>query len=400
MGQINILSTDGTHKAGLSFTGTSDISVDAGNILQSTDSIANIANGKILVNSDGSTTITGAGNTLSLSKANNIPALKFKGQTDGVVIEGSDTGLKTYINGTEQVTIDVNGGVHFKKASVKLLGGSNYNENIRMMPGSSDYSSIAFGATSSDSGTCEGQWTLARFPLAGFNQKFAIRHNAIDMLEISKSGVFTFANSTNTYAANLWSTPPVAGMANASYISVDHLNIQSMRTTLDRQWNNEPSITIRNDTTNGSQANFRIHGINGVSGGDYSVVVVSDGGYASSDRRRKTDIKNIENPLDTVKKLQGRQFKYVNSELKPQVQMSKDNGNKFGFIAQEIEDIIPQAVKVIEGEVSIENEVGYADGYAVDYSSLTALLVEAVKEQQEMIEDLQKEIKLLKENKW
>ena len=30
MGQINILSTDGTHKAGLSFTGTSDISVDAG----------------------------------------------------------------------------------------------------------------------------------------------------------------------------------------------------------------------------------------------------------------------------------------------------------------------------------------------------------------------------------
>jgi hypothetical protein len=36
MGQINILSTDGTHKAGLSFTGTSDISVDAGNIASKT----------------------------------------------------------------------------------------------------------------------------------------------------------------------------------------------------------------------------------------------------------------------------------------------------------------------------------------------------------------------------
>ena len=33
MGQINILSTDGTHKAGLSFTGTSDISIDAGNLI-------------------------------------------------------------------------------------------------------------------------------------------------------------------------------------------------------------------------------------------------------------------------------------------------------------------------------------------------------------------------------
>jgi hypothetical protein len=37
MGQINILSTDGTHKAGLSFTGTSDISVDTGNIASKTE---------------------------------------------------------------------------------------------------------------------------------------------------------------------------------------------------------------------------------------------------------------------------------------------------------------------------------------------------------------------------
>jgi hypothetical protein len=58
MGQINILSTDGTHKAGLSFTGTSDISVDAGNIatnggdiiLKNSDSIISSTRGAIRYN--------------------------------------------------------------------------------------------------------------------------------------------------------------------------------------------------------------------------------------------------------------------------------------------------------------------------------------------------------------
>lgn len=162
----------------------------------------------------------------------------------------------------------------------------------------------------------------------------------------------------------------------------------TQRCTYDRGWNNEPSITVLNDTANGSQANFRIHGAGGPSGGDFSVVVISDGGFVTSDARRKTGIQNITNALDTVKRLQGRKYQYVNSDLQPQTHMSAANGYKFGFVAQEIESIIPEAVKTIEGEVAIPKENGYADGYVVDYGSVVALLTEAIKEQQAIIEQL------------
>ena len=50
-------------------------------------------------------------------------------------------------------------------------------------------------------------------------------------------------------------------------------------------------------------------------------------------------------------------------------------GTNLGFIAQEMEQIIPALV--------VENAEGYK---SVDYSSMTAVLMEAMKEQQTIIE--------------
>ena len=50
-------------------------------------------------------------------------------------------------------------------------------------------------------------------------------------------------------------------------------------------------------------------------------------------------------------------------------------GTNLGFIAQEIEQVIPALV--------VENAEGYK---SVDYSSMTAVLMEAMKEQQTIIE--------------
>ena len=53
MGTINIQSTDLSHKAGLTYTGTSDKTIDVNNVLQTSDTTASIASGKVVVNSSG-----------------------------------------------------------------------------------------------------------------------------------------------------------------------------------------------------------------------------------------------------------------------------------------------------------------------------------------------------------
>ena len=93
----------------------------------------------------------------------------------------------------------------------------------------------------------------------------------------------------------------------------------------------------------------------------------------SSDRTKKQNIKSLENAIEIVQNLRGVEFEW------------KENGQKsIGFIAQEVEEILPEIVHGEEGEKSVE------------YGNLTAILVEAVKAQQAQIEDLKKEVASLK----
>jgi hypothetical protein len=151
------------------------------------------------------------------------------------------------------------------------------------------------------------------------------------------------------------------------------------RGALDRAWDNYPCITIYNHTDRGSQGEFRFHGINGPNGGDYSILVRSDGGFASgSDARRKTDVEPIEQPLAKVLALQGKRFCIVNNEGEEQQHLSC-NGRKIGFLAQELIEVVPEVVQFYP-EADTPTENGWASAYSVDYASLTALLSEAVKE--------------------
>ena len=61
-------------------------------------------------------------------------------------------------------------------------------------------------------------------------------------------------------------------------------------------------------------------------------------------------------------------------------------GTNLGFIAQEMEQVIPELV--------VENAEGYK---SVDYSSMTAVLTEAMKEQQTIIEQQEARIGNLEE---
>lgn len=127
--------------------------------------------------------------------------------------------------------------------------------------------------------------------------------------------------------------------------------------------------------------NFRLSGANcyigegfASSGTRLTVGTSGDGSNAIanawtvfSDRRFKDNIETITNPLGTIQALRGVTYNWKSSGLKD-----------IGFIAQEVEDVVPALVYTNE-------ETGYK---SVDYSRMTSILIEAVKEQQKMIEEL------------
>jgi hypothetical protein len=97
----------------------------------------------------------------------------------------------------------------------------------------------------------------------------------------------------------------------------------------------------------------------------------------SSDRRFKKEITSIENSLAKVLALRGVSYQWRRDEF-PGREFGE--GNQLGFIAQELKEVLPEAVK--------QGEDGY---YAVLSSAVVAVLVEGMKEQQEQIEALREE---------
>ncbi len=88
-----------------------------------------------------------------------------------------------------------------------------------------------------------------------------------------------------------------------------------------------------------------------------------------SDRRLKENIQTIPNALDKVLQMRGVTYQWKDG---------RETGDRMGFIAQEVEPILPQVV---------DNK---NDHYTMQYAPITAVLIEAVKGQQAEIEALKK----------
>jgi len=92
-----------------------------------------------------------------------------------------------------------------------------------------------------------------------------------------------------------------------------------------------------------------------------------------SDKRLKTNIKDIDYGLDTIMKLNPKQYDW-----------KKDNRHDIGFIAQEVEEVIPEIVK---DKKHFDKEIK-----TLDYEKLTAVLIKAVQEQQQQINELKEKL--------
>ena len=95
---------------------------------------------------------------------------------------------------------------------------------------------------------------------------------------------------------------------------------------------------------------------------------------SSSDRDLKTNLLKIDTAIDKVEELGGYEFEW-NSNIGDERIGTKE----YGVIAQEVEQILPHAVKI--------NSRGYR---TVNYNSLIPLLIEAVKELSGKVEELER----------
>lgn len=133
--------------------------------------------------------------------------------------------------------------------------------------------------------------------------------------------------------------------------------------------------------------------------GDAKLCTVTDGiclgtycGFATdwvatSDCRLKTNIQPISNALSVVNQLCGVCYKFCDDI---------ENENRIGLLAQEVLPILPE---VVSHSIPSDDDLKYGitdDRLGLKYDKLTAILIEAIKEQQVQINELKLEIEKIK----
>jgi hypothetical protein len=91
---------------------------------------------------------------------------------------------------------------------------------------------------------------------------------------------------------------------------------------------------------------------------------------AFSDKRLKTDIKNIDNALSKVMKMQGVYYKRNDID---------DAREQVGVLAQDIEEVLPQVVLTADDEMKTKS---------VDYGKICSVLIEAIKDLKQQVDEL------------
>jgi hypothetical protein len=152
-----------------------------------------------------------------------------------------------------------------------------------------------------------------------------------------------------------------------------------------------PDIIIGNDPVNYGRAVYpsqnnmcRIGTPNNQFAAIYAQYHYSGSTYHFSDSRLKENFRVIEKPLEKLLLMNGLKYDFINqgndtiSNEKEKQELLKMQKDKLGFLAQDLEKILPEAVLYKEDE----------DRYYIEYNALIPVIVEAIKEQQIKIDEL------------
>jgi hypothetical protein len=127
---------------------------------------------------------------------------------------------------------------------------------------------------------------------------------------------------------------------------------------------------------------FRFGTVSGSGVAVYRNAVTGILSVTSSDERLKQNINQITGATEIINNLRGVYFNWKDNEDFN----SGDETRQIGMIAQEVEEFLPEAVALN----------GNKDYKTIRYSEMIGLLVNGIKEQNEIIKSLQSEIELIK----
>jgi hypothetical protein len=205
--------------------------------------------------------------------------------------------------------------------------------------------------------------------VGGTTDRISVSADAVDIAStyVGQSSITTLG----TIGTGTWQGSVIA----SAYLDADTAHLTTTQTFSGaKTFSAAVSITDSTASTTKTTGALKVTGGVGIEG------ALNVGGdvvaYASSDKRLKDNIKNIENPIQKVQKLNGVTWDW-NSNA-DELQQSLPN---VGVIAQEVEEVLPQLVH--------NRDNGFK---GVDYAKLTGLLIEAIKEQQKQIDELKSKL--------
>ena len=157
------------------------------------------------------------------------------------------------------------------------------------------------------------------------------------------------------------------------------------------------AVTVTNSSVVGTSTNLQINSLGvGTAGSATAGEIRATNAITSffSDERLKENITEIDNAIDKVMSLRG--VTYTSNELAESFGYANKD-EQVGVIAQDVEKVLPQIVKpapfdIISLQEGIEISRSGENYKTVQYEKLVPLLIQAIKEQQVMIEELQKKV--------
>jgi hypothetical protein len=209
-----------------------------------------------------------------------------------------------------------------------------------------------------------------------------ITDNSVGAAELNVTGNGTTAQylRSDGDGSFTWATPPDT---NTTYSAGAGLDLTGTTFSIESDLRDNVQYVGRDGNDyiyqDGSNIRFYINGAEDwrmVAGGafhaDGDVIAYS---ATISDERLKTDIKTVENALDMVNKMRGVTFTY-----------KKDGKKSAGVVAQELEKVFPRAIHETQLPLKAEDDKEYK---VVQYDQLHALLIEAIKELTDRVEELE-----------
>jgi Chaperone of endosialidase len=296
--------------------------------------------------------------------------------------------------------------------------GGNYNEGMRLTSGTGSWSNIQFGANTTGVGTQTNQWIVGKRPDGNFvmslagNQEGASRflidqgggvqspiyydgNNTgyyVDPASNSNFNTGTFNGALTSYAATTnagLNCTMAAGMAGGNGAvfngSTGNAYGSSAMTVYGSSYGAAIRFVIGSTTYTNNTVAAWFYNNNTTLVGSISCSTTATTYATSSDYRLKENVMPMPSSIERLNALKPCRFNFINEPTK----------KVDGFIAHEVQEVVPEAVTGHKDELDPTGEPVYQ---GIDQSKIVPLLTAALQEAIEKINSLEKRINIL-ENK-